>query len=93
MRMTVDDATPTLLEAEQADLLLAAVHATRSAADAVQLVYTVVGGTANYRHSTLQRALRAVHTVPQHIAAAPQQYEEAGRMMLGLDPVQPMVLW
>jgi alkylation response protein AidB-like acyl-CoA dehydrogenase len=79
--------------AERADLVLAAVHATRSAADAVQLVYTVAGGTANYRHSPLQRALRDVHAVTQHIGAAPQQYEEAGRMLLGLDPVQPMVLW
>ena len=79
--------------AERADLLLAAVHATRSAADAVQLVYTVAGGTANYRHSALQRALRDVHAVTQHIGAAPQQYEEAGRMVLGLDPLQPIVLW
>ena len=79
--------------AERADLLLAAVHATRSAAEAVQLVYTVAGGTANYRRSALQRALRDVHAVTQHIGTAPQQYEEAGRMVLGLEPLQPIVLW
>jgi alkylation response protein AidB-like acyl-CoA dehydrogenase len=79
--------------AERADLVLAAVHATRSAAEAVQLVYTVAGGTANYRHSALQRTLRDVHAVTQHIGAAPQQYEEAGRMVLGLEPLQPIVLW
>jgi alkylation response protein AidB-like acyl-CoA dehydrogenase len=78
---------------ERADLVLAAVHATHSAAEAVQLVYTSAGGTANYRHSALQRALRDVHAVTQHIGAAPQQYEEAGRMVLGLEPLQPSILW
>jgi alkylation response protein AidB-like acyl-CoA dehydrogenase len=79
--------------AERADLVLAAVHATRSATEAVQLVYTVAGGTANYRRSALQRALRDVHAVTQHIGAAPQQYEEAGRLLLGLEPLQPIMLW
>jgi alkylation response protein AidB-like acyl-CoA dehydrogenase len=79
--------------AERADLLLAAVNATRSAAEAVQMVYTVAGGTANYRHSVLQRSLRDVHAVTQHIGTTPHQYEEAGRMLLGLEPLQPMLLW
>ena len=83
----------TVSVAERADLVLAAVHATRSAAEAVQLVYTVAGGTANYRRSALQRALRDVHAVTQHIGTAPQQYEEAGRLVLGLEPLQPIVLW
>jgi indole-3-acetate monooxygenase len=73
--------------------VLAAVHTTRSAAEAVQLVYTVAGGTANYTRSTLQRALRDVHAATQHIGTAPQQYEEAGRMVLGLEPLQPILLW
>ena len=79
--------------ADRADLVLAAVHATRSAAEAVQLVYTVAGGTANYRHSSLQRSLRDVYAVTQHIGTAPQQYEDAGRMVLGLEPLQPSLLW
>jgi alkylation response protein AidB-like acyl-CoA dehydrogenase len=79
--------------AERTDLVLAAVHATRSAAEAVQLVYTVAGGTANYRRSALQRALRDVYAVTQHIGTAPQQYEEAGRLVLGLEPLQPILLW
>jgi len=77
--------------AERAELLLAAVNATRRAAEAVQLVYTLAGGSANYRHSPLQRALRDVHAVTQHVSMAPQQYEEAGRMQLGLPPVQPLL--
>ena len=77
--------------AERGELLLAAVNATRRAAEAVQLVYTLAGGSANYRHSPLQRALRDVHAVTQHVGMAPQQYEEAGRMLLGLQPIQPLL--
>src|SRR5262245_10517530 len=83
----------TVSVAERADLLLAAVNATRSAAEAVHMVYTVAGGTANYRRSALQRALRDVHAVTQHIGPAAQQYEDAGRMVLGLEPIQPILLW
>jgi alkylation response protein AidB-like acyl-CoA dehydrogenase len=77
---------------ERAEILLAAAHATRSAATAVDIVYTAAGGTANYRRSPLQRALRDIHAVTQHIGTAPQQYESAGRMMLGLPPLDPLIL-
>jgi indole-3-acetate monooxygenase len=78
--------------AERADVLLAAANATRSAAAAVDIVYTVAGGTANYRRSTLQRALRDIHAVTQHMVTAPQQYESAGRMLLGLPPLPPPLI-
>jgi alkylation response protein AidB-like acyl-CoA dehydrogenase len=74
---------------ERADILLAAANATRSAASAVDIVYTAAGGTANYRRSPLQRALRDIHAVTQHIFTAPHQFESAGRMLLGLPPLQP----
>jgi indole-3-acetate monooxygenase len=77
--------------AGRAELLLAAVNATHRAAEAVQLVYTLAGGSANYRHSSLQRSVRDVHAVTQHVGMAPQQYEEAGRMLLGLQPFQPLL--
>lgn len=77
---------------ERADLLLAGANATRSAAAAVDSVYTVAGGTANYRRSPLQRALRDIHALTQHIATAPHQYESAGRMLLGLQPLPPPLI-
>jgi alkylation response protein AidB-like acyl-CoA dehydrogenase len=77
--------------AERAELLLAAVNATHRAAETVQLVYTLAGGSANHRHSPLQRALRDVHAATQHIGMWPQQYEEAGRMIMGLPPLQPLL--
>jgi indole-3-acetate monooxygenase len=78
--------------AERADALLAAANATRSAATAVDIVYTAAGATANYRRSPLQRALRDIHAVTQHIATAPSQYESAGRMLMGLQPLSPRIL-
>ena len=79
--------------AERADLLLAATNATRSAATAVAIVFTAAGATANYRRSPLQRALRDIHAVTQHIGTAPLQYESAGRMLLGLPPLNPLILF
>ena len=79
--------------AERADLLLAAANATRSAAAAVDIVFTASGATANYRRSLLQRALRDIHAVTQHIGTAPLQYESAGRMLLGLPPLNPLILF
>jgi alkylation response protein AidB-like acyl-CoA dehydrogenase len=77
---------------ERANILLAAANATRSAATAVDLVYTVAGARANFRRSPLQRALRDIHAVTQHMGTAPQQFESAGRMLLGLPPLQPLIL-
>jgi alkylation response protein AidB-like acyl-CoA dehydrogenase len=77
---------------ERAQMLLAAAHATRSAASAVDIVYTVAGARANYRRNPLQRALRDIHAATQHMGTAPQQFESAGRMLLGLPPLQPLIL-
>jgi indole-3-acetate monooxygenase len=88
------DATVTggfVAPAGRTELLLAALNATSRAAEAVQLVYRLAGGTANYRQSSLQRSLRDIHAVTQHIGMAPQQYEEAGRMLLALEPLQPLL--
>jgi alkylation response protein AidB-like acyl-CoA dehydrogenase len=74
------------------DLLLASVHATRSAAYAVDLMHLSGGGSAVYATCPLERALRDIHTVTQHRRSAPIQFEIAGRMMLGLEPGDLSVL-
>jgi indole-3-acetate monooxygenase len=77
---------------ERAEGLLAATNATRSAAAAVEIAYTAGGGSANYRRSPLQRQMRDIHAVTQHIGTAPAQYETSGRMLLGLPPDVPLIL-
>jgi indole-3-acetate monooxygenase len=82
---------PVSLE-DRAECLLAATNATRSAAAAIELVYTAGGGSANYRRSPLQRQMRDIHAVTQHIGTAPAQYETSGRMLLALPADNPLVL-
>jgi alkylation response protein AidB-like acyl-CoA dehydrogenase len=78
--------------AERADLLLAAANATRSAAAAVDILYTAAGASANFRRSPLQRALRDIHAATQHVGTAAPQFQSAGRMILGLPPLQSLIL-
>ena len=71
---------------------LAGVNATRSALSAVELAYAAGGGSANYRKNPLQRHVRDIHAVTQHIGIAPKQYETSGRMLLGVPPDDRMLL-
>jgi indole-3-acetate monooxygenase len=77
----------------RAELLLAAANATRSAASAVDILYTAAGASANYRRSPFQRALRDIHAATQHLGTSPQQFESTGRMLVGLQPLQPLILF
>jgi alkylation response protein AidB-like acyl-CoA dehydrogenase len=63
----------------------AATHATWSAAQAVDLMYNAGGGTSIYATSPLQRCLRDVHVVTQHMMVAPATWELIGRLLLGLE--------
>jgi indole-3-acetate monooxygenase len=77
---------------DRAALNLAGVNATRNALSAVELAYAAGGGSANYRKSPLQRHMRDIHAVTQHIGIAPKQYETSGRMFLGLQPEERIIL-
>jgi indole-3-acetate monooxygenase len=77
---------------ERALGLLAATNATQQAAAAVEIAYRAGGASANFRHSSLQRALRDVNAATQHAATAPAQLLAAGGMLLGLPAQNPMLL-
>ena len=69
----------------RAKLRLAATHATRSSAEAVDLMYEAGGGTAIYARSPLERRFRDIHTAQAHMMISPASLELAGRIRLGLD--------
>lgn len=71
---------------------LAASNATRSAARAVELMYLAGGGSANFRKSPLQRCLRDIHAVTQHVGTGPGTWETAGAVIAGLPPANPFML-
>jgi alkylation response protein AidB-like acyl-CoA dehydrogenase len=66
------------------DIRLATTHAVRSAARAVDLMYTLGGGTSVYRSSALQRHFRDVHVATQHMMVSEATYELTGRLFLGV---------
>jgi alkylation response protein AidB-like acyl-CoA dehydrogenase len=67
------------------------VTATRLAAQAVDLIHDVSGMDAVMTGSIIERAWRDVHTITQHVLLAPNRYDIAGRVFLGLDPGVPVI--
>jgi len=66
-------------------LRLAATHATNTAAQVVDLMYTAGGGSVIYAGHPLQRCLRDVHVATQHMMVAQPTYELTGRVLLGVE--------
>jgi hypothetical protein len=65
---------------------LACSHCCAEAVRAVEIVYAQAGITASSPRSPLERAIRDVRVVPQHVMVAPAAIASAGRVLLGLDP-------
>jgi alkylation response protein AidB-like acyl-CoA dehydrogenase len=72
--------------AQKADLLLATVHATRSAAKVVELMYSVAGTSGIYTRHPLERYFRDMQVLKQHGFASENRYETVGQVYLGLPP-------
>jgi alkylation response protein AidB-like acyl-CoA dehydrogenase len=58
---------------------------------AVDACYALGGGQALYETSALQRRLRDIHAVTQHVAAQPKHYLAAGELKLGFPPRNPIL--
>lgn len=65
------------------------VHAINTAVEAIDRMYTVVGGTSIFADSCLQRHFRDVHVASQHMMVGEPVMELAGRVLLGLDDEAP----
>ena len=63
-------------------------HVVGSCAEAVQLVYKASGGGAVYQGGALDRCLRDVLTMNQHLMGSLRTYEMAGPLLLGLEPLR-----
>ena len=63
-------------------------HAVAVCVEAVQLIDKAAGGTAVYQKGPLDRCLRDILTMNQHVVATTRTYEMAGRLLLGLEPLR-----
>lgn len=64
---------------------LACTFAGESCAEAVDLVHRTAGGTAITESGRIDRCFRDIHAATQHIGLTTNNYELAGRALLGLD--------
>jgi indole-3-acetate monooxygenase len=73
----------------QVALLISAYpHVVGVCVDVVELVYKAAGGGAVYQKGPLDRCLRDVLTMNQHVLGTLRTYEMAGRLLLGLEPLR-----
>jgi alkylation response protein AidB-like acyl-CoA dehydrogenase len=56
--------------------------------EVVELVYKAAGGSAVYQKGALDRCLRDVLTMNQHVIGTLRTYEMSGRLLLGLEPLR-----
>jgi len=71
---------------QRALVQLACVKAVMASARAVEIVHSAAGTSANALSSPLERRMRDVHVVGQHIVVSPALVEPASRVLLGLPP-------
>jgi alkylation response protein AidB-like acyl-CoA dehydrogenase len=69
---------------------LACTHAVAGCVEAVEVLCTAAGTTANLRRSPLHRHLADVRAVPQHVMVGRYNDLNAGRVLLGLEPDDPL---
>lgn len=75
----------------RADLSRATSHAMRTAVGVVDTVFRHAGGSAVFTDHPLQRCLRDVHTVAQHVFFSPDTDKRLARLRLGFDEPTMMI--
>jgi alkylation response protein AidB-like acyl-CoA dehydrogenase len=73
------------------DLLLAGIHAARSATQVTDLMHRLAGTTGIYSKSRLDRYFRDAHTLRQHAFVSDSKLETVGQIYLGLPPDFPLI--
>jgi hypothetical protein len=64
---------------------LACCQAVSACARAVEIVHAAAGTAANFLSNPLERRMRDVHVVGQHIIVSPALLEPAARVLLGME--------
>jgi indole-3-acetate monooxygenase len=70
---------------QRAMLWLASTHVVTSAKQATELMFSAGGSASPYKSGGLERCLRDVHAVGQHLTLTPANYQMAGQALLDMD--------
>jgi alkylation response protein AidB-like acyl-CoA dehydrogenase len=76
---------------QRADLLLAGIHAARSAAQVTDLIQLLAGTTGIYSRSRIDRHFRDAHTLRHHGFVSESKLESVGQIYLTLQPDFPLM--
>ena len=87
---TVSNDLPTA--EDRAALYSAGLHAAAIARAGVVAMHAAAGTPALYIDCPLERSVRDLHTMEQHIAAQPLWLEDSGRVLLGHEPTNPLFM-
>jgi alkylation response protein AidB-like acyl-CoA dehydrogenase len=77
---------------DRAALYSASLHAAAIARAGVVAMHSAAGTPALYIDCPLERSLRDLQTMERHIAAQPLWLEDAGRVLLGHEPTNPLFM-
>jgi alkylation response protein AidB-like acyl-CoA dehydrogenase len=77
---------------DRAVLYSAGLHAVATARAGVVAMHAAAGTTALYVDCPLERSIRDLQTMERHIAAQPLWLEDAGRVLVGHEPMNPMFM-
>lgn len=82
--------TGEMSDANRVNLRLAITHVHQECQRVVERLYAVAGSTALYaERSTLDRRLRDIHAMNQHVVLGASNYAAAARVLLGDEPRAP----
>ena len=81
----VVNAGQTVTVAQRAALWLASTHAASTAKEATELMFSAGGSASPYTSSGLERCVRDIHAVAQHLIVAAPNYQMVGQAFLGAD--------
>ena len=75
---------------QRARFRLACTYSLDCAVKVIDMMYKNAGGSSVYKPNQLDRIFRDIHTAATHIRFSDLTYIQAGRMLLGLDPNDPL---
>jgi indole-3-acetate monooxygenase len=77
---------------DRAALYSAGLYAATVARACVVAMYAAAGTTALYIDCLLERSIRDLHAMAMHVAAQPLWLEDAGRVIIGHKPINPLFM-